>query len=287
MHQGAYALLLAEADRHFAAGGSGAPVDVWVTVRACQAAGALRDWGRVVAWAGRGKALAEACATSDRCREAGLLLHFLTGTALMYTGDLLRAGRELKAFRQGAPRFLNLRKLVGDALYNEGYLLRALGRRDEEVACFAEAARAYAELGREGQVAVCRYEVAWSLLLAGRAVEAATHLAAMEAGAAVDADLAADIQIAWALYHHMDGALDRSEAICQMLLLTRAELPDRQRADLYWIQGRNALARGERERAVSLADQACEAAVADWWPPQMERLSAFQVQVSAGTALHG
>lgn len=289
LHAGAYELLLAEADRHFAGGGTESVVDVWVAVRACQAAGGMRAWGRAVAWADRGLALAEGCAGSGTCREAELLLRFLTGTALLYTGDLLRAGRELADFRRSVPAFPGLRRLLGDALYNEAYLMRALGRREEEATCFAEAARVYREQGRERQVAVCGYELGWTLLLAGQADEAATYLAAVDgsSGAAGDDDLAADIQIAWALYHHVEGALERSEAICQMLLLTRDELPHRQQADLFWVMGRNALARGLRDRAAGLAEQACQAAVEDWWPPQMERLCAFQVQVMAGTALHG
>lgn len=278
---GAYQALLDEAERQWPPDGLPADQGVRLAMQACQAAACTRAWGRAVTWADRGLSLG-----AGR-REDRAVLRYLAGTALIYTGDLPRAGRELARFRREAQRVSSVRRLLGDALYNEGYLMRALGRTDDEVTFFREAARAYTDLGRHEQVTICCYEVAWSLLLAGRPDEAEMHLATVEAAVAghPDPEFPADVALARALYWHLKGHSDSCAQLCRDLI-ARGDMPGRQEADLCWIMAREAFAGGDQAAAQLLAERAAEAAYDNWWPPQMERIRVLQRQLSKGTASH-
>jgi tetratricopeptide (TPR) repeat protein len=281
---GQFDLLLQEAGRFFASieqGAEAADPDetAHVALRACQAACARSNWGKAVSWADRGLQAA-APGTED-----GAMLHFLAGTALMYTGDLLRAERELRRFLQAVRTSSGLRRFLGDALYNLAHLMRCLGRHEHELSTFGEAAAAYMAQGRGHRVATCEYDMGWCLLLQGQIAAAVPHLSAagqlLDAGS--DPEGMVDLQTARALLHHLRQENAEAGAICQRLL-GGAELPCRQRADLLWLQGLLALAEGDRRQAARLAAEACDVAAEDWWPPQMERLSAFHHKVSAGKA---
>ena len=278
---GAYQALLDEAERHWPPEGLPPDEGVRMAMQACQAAACTRAWGRAVTWADRGLSL-EAGRREDRG-----ILRYLAGTALIYTGDLPRAGRELARFRREAQRVSALRRLLGDALYNEAYLMRAMGRPDDEVTLFREAARAYTELGRTERATICWYEVAWSLLLAGRPDDAEAHLPAVEAAAAghPDPEFPADVALARALYWHLKENRAECDEICRQLIAS-SELPGRQEADLCWIMARQAFARGDRQAALLLTERAAEAACGNWWPPQMERIRVLQRELNRGTASH-
>jgi tetratricopeptide (TPR) repeat protein len=251
---------------------------IHVALRACQAAGALGKWGKAASWADRGLALA-AEETEDTA-----MLRFALGTALMYTGDLLRAGRELERFRKAASAPA-LRRFLPDALYNLGHLMRLMQRLDDELRYFAQAARAYAEAGRRYRAVACEGDIAWSLLLAGRAAEAEPHLEAAETRINVSEDpgTAVDLQLARALFCQMTGDVAEASDTCKALL-AGIELPPRQRAEALWLSAVMAWGAGDRHRALTLINEACDTATEDWWPPQMTRLSAFQQQVLAGRA---
>jgi tetratricopeptide (TPR) repeat protein len=246
-----------------------------VAAAACQAALGLRRWGQAVAWAERGLALfphGQAHGVLFNDPAAGLL-HFLCGTALIYTGDLYRAERMLTQFltrcRPGGP----LERFRGDACFHLGCLMRTLGRPQAERERFREAARAYGAEGRHRQVVACWYELAWSLLLDESPGEARPLLHAAEQGAARhgDAELHNDIRIAWTLWYQLTGDWRRSRTQC-LELLALGGLSYRQKADLLWILGRCALSAGAPRQAAAYAEEACEHAAEAWWPPQMERI---------------
>lgn len=261
---GQYHMVLEYAEASFAAELTDEQA-VWVATRGCQAAGALRWWQKAVLWSDRGLRL------SPADREANALLHLLSGTARMYTGDLYRSERELLRVLTWAETDPQLQRLTGDALFNLGYLMRLLRRPEQEARFFRQAAEVYEAQGRHHRASVCRYEIAWSYLMEPRPELALAELSALNA----DADLSVDLMIARGLYHCLVNEVGESERLVAPLL-QGGDLPARQRADAAWIMGCNACARRDWLAAERYADEAMEAALDDWWAPQVERVHALK-----------
>ena len=252
--------------------------DVWVAVKAAEAAGNQRAWGKAVLWADRGLALC-----GDDVLAEGWL-RFYVGTASAYR-DLLRAERELLAFQRLAQRHpKQLGLLLGDSFYNLGYVFRAGGRLAEEVKAFHQAAEAFKASGRSGQVTNCQYEMAWSFLLWEQSEDAVPHLLEAERGltAQGDRELELDLEVARSLLLRNSGLLDESLALTARVL-ERPDPKQRQRADAAWIAGCNCLDKGRLAEAARFGEEAYEAAVEAWWPPQLERIGRLNAAVSQRT----
>ncbi|HYF96180.1 MAG TPA: hypothetical protein VD969_28560 [Symbiobacteriaceae bacterium] len=251
----------------------------WGAVTACRAAGALREWGKAIAWAERGFGLGPDA-------EATGWLNLLLGTALMYTGDAFRSERCLRAFLSAAPGQPALSRLVPDGLFNLGHLMRFL-RTDPatEAACFRQAAAAFADRGRFSQVLLCQTEAAWSYLTAGQTAEALPELEAVTAGLAQHGDptLQVYVQICWAYYWRLVGDFSQSQAICEELQL-RGEMTAGQRADVAWLLGSNARSLGDAAAAAGWAEKAYEQALEDLWPLQIRRIEELRSSVPANPA---
>jgi len=237
----------------------------------------MRAWGKAVAWAERG------LETTPLEPAAEGALRFFAGTALTYVGDLLRAELELTRFLQLAKEHGIYRELQGDARFNLAYLMRSLKRPAAELHQFTRAAEAYAAMGRWGRVLACRYEIAWCRLMAGEPALAARELDDLRQGLAEagDAELSIDVQIATALYHQQMGHLDEARTICRELLALEQPTPARQLADIAWILAEAALQQGDMAAARQHTAEAYEAAVEDWWPPQMERIGSLRERLLA------
>lgn len=263
--------VLGEALRYFTQPHRDRSEAVWVAVIAGWAALGAENWGQSVAWADRGLALG----SGDE--EAIGRLRFCAGTALIYTGDLFRAELELLQVTKIAGSLPVLRSLAGDACFNLGFVNRALGRPEPELQWFHMAAEQCQRQGRRSRELACQYEIGWCHLLAGRPAEALPALDGAREGLPTDGypELEADLQIAMALYHSLTGAPHEAETLC-LSLMNQVDLLGRQQAEIYWILGRSALAKGDRAHAILHADDAFAAAVEDWWPPQVKRIEQFR-----------
>lgn len=250
------------------------PEAAWAAVMACRAAGALRQWGKAIAWAERGLAFGPD-------PEATGWLNLLLGTALMYTGDAFRAERCLRTFNTMAGAQPALSRLLADGLFNLGHLLRFL-RRDPaaEAETFRHAARAFAAQGRAGQVLLCHAEAAWSYLMAGQPAAALTDLQTADAGLEQhgDPELQTYVQICWALQYRLQGEYARSEAVCRELE-ARHDLTPGQRADVAWLLAGLAQNQGDWTSAANHAERAYEQALEDLWPLQIARIEALRSSV--------
>lgn len=268
---GQHEAVLEEAQRYFTQPRRDQSEAVWVAVIAGWAALGSENWGQSVAWADRGLALA------PKDDEAIERLLFCAGTALIYTGDLFRAERELLQVTKLAGSLPVLRSLAGDACFNLGFVNRALDRPEPELHWFRMAAERYQKQGRRSRELACQYEIGWCHLLAGRPGEALPALDGARGGLPADGypDLEVDLQIAMALYHSLTGGPHEAENSCHNLM-NQVDLLARQQAEIYWILGTTALARGDRALAALHADEAFAAVIADWWPPQVKRIEQFR-----------
>lgn len=254
-----------------------------MALAACGAAGNRGDWCRAVMWAQHGLAL-----RVDE-PEANWKFQFYLGTAAMYLGDLFRAKRELRGFVASVERTARCRPWLGHALFNLGYVSRCLGNLGEEVEYFKRAGSAYLDSGLDARATVCCYEVAWALLLAGRSdEEVLIELTAVEKALdrLSDPELALDLQIGWALYHSLVGNLDKSSAICSDIVQQEGT-PSRQLADVMWIWACNAERQGDFQGAVAHCQIALEAALDDYWPPQVKRVEDLRRRLVASSPLQG
>lgn len=263
--------VLAEAERYVAGQTGDLTEAVWVHVWACRSANRQERWGEVIAWADRGLPLAGGES------EAEGILRFTVAKALMHTGDLLRAERELTRFRALAEQVESLRKALPDGLFNLAHLQRWLRRTTESTRLFREAARAYQSMGMRQQVAQCHIEVGWSHLLSGALHEAESALeqAREGVGTGSDPELQTDLTIATALYCHAIGDTVQSDRLCSHV---DGAVP-RQAGEIAWILGKNALARGELAQAAHYLAAAHDTAVELWWPPLLERVEELRVDL--------
>ncbi len=264
LRSGKYEEVLAQAEAYFQSRSAGEEKEaVWVAAWGCRSANRLERWGQVIAWADRGLRIA------GPHPEAEGVLRFTVAKALMHTGDLLRAERELRRFLMLAEQLPALRKALPDGLYNLAHLQRWLRRTQDSLRLFREAAAAYQAQGQRHQVAQCHLEIGWSHLLAGGLAEAESELDQARAlGADRNTELEGDMAIASALYCHLAGDTVQSDQIC---METGSLLP-RQAGEVAWILGKNALARGDLMRAAEYLAVAHDAAVELWWPPLLERV---------------
>lgn len=274
LRAGQHTAVLREADWYFAQPGLSRLEAVWVAANAAAAACQMRQWGRAVLWADRGLAL-----NPTELHPQGML-RLYAGTALMYTGELNRAEAELRRFRTVAEAVPSLAKLHGDVLYNLACLMSIRKRTREERALFSQAAAAYDQDGRFSRAAACHCWVAWSHLLDDELEQALPALDTAEdlLDTWADPELAIDLAIARALYHRLAGETAESDGICQTLL-AEGGLASRQMADVAWLLGMNALTEGLPGNAESFLAQAYAAAVEDWWPPQIDRITTLKLSI--------
>lgn len=271
VQEGRHETALTEAERWFDQAGGTEREAIWVAVSACKAAWRRGEWGKVVAWADRGLHL------HRREPEAEGLLRFVAASALMYIGDLYRAERELSAFRQLAETVPALQERAADGLYNLGYLKRLLRQYDEAVGCFGKAAAVYGSISRRTQWVIrSHWEIGWTYLTAGRADEAMQELERVRAELAAlpeanrELELALGVATAWG-YSQTDR-LEESDRLC-LRLCSLEQIRPQYLGEIAWIQGNNALARGDLKGTAGYLDTAWRAAVQDWWPPLMERVN--------------
>lgn len=276
LREGRHQLVLQEAERLWQSGTTAPSLLVWVAVWACRAAGGVRNWGLASDWAERGLDL------ESKEVEARGILSFSHGRALLFIGDLIRSEREWRRFLEVAASCETLRRVEPDARYNLGLLLRTLGRTEEAFAEFARASQRFSEYGRSLSVALCHYETAWTLLLERRHEEAGVVLEQTRAAlvGVNSQELETDLAIALALYHSQVGEAHEADRICGHLQ-EAADLAPRQRADIAWILGSNALLRGDLALAAAHLTLSHEAAVQDWWPPQLERINQLRENLLA------
>lgn len=225
------------------------------------------DWGRVMARAEEG------LSREGLPPEKEGLLRYWLGMGLYGTGDLYRSERELQRAVQLGAQVPDLAELRADGLYRLGLIHRLLGRTEQEVAAFREAAGCHAALQQAEGVIRCQAEAAWAVLLASGADAAQPELEAAMAGlrGLKAPNLAVRLGIVRALYHSLAGDRQASDQLC-LDLLDRPPLLPEQRAEIAWILGRNALGAGDRPAAEFHLAIAEGQAVEAWWPPQMERI---------------
>ncbi|HYG57575.1 MAG TPA: hypothetical protein VD902_05855, partial [Symbiobacteriaceae bacterium] len=223
-------------------------------------------------WAGRGLALVPGPGALPA-------LHFCAGVALMHTGDLLRARRELEHFL-AAP----LPPLAGDANYALGSLLLLLRQPAEAIPRLQDAAALLDGQGRRRQALACRLEAAWVLLTEEEPHEAMTCLEQTDL-TEDDDELQTLAALCHALHHLLTGARKEADHICRELA-AREGLHSRQLADLHWILARAALQEGAVPDALRHAHRASRAAAEHWWPPQMDRVHALRTRLlTTGSAV--
>jgi tetratricopeptide (TPR) repeat protein len=249
---------------------------VWAAIMACRAAGHVHAWGEAVTWAERGQAM------DPDSPEALGWLHFLLGTASMYTGNVYVARRELDAFHPIAAVCPSLQRLIADCRFNQGFLMRFFDESAAEVGFFRQASELHRGRGRLRQALQCMVEIGWSYLSNGRPELALQILEsiATEIVHQGDQELEIDVQLQWALYHRSRGALDTSMHICESLS-ERADLIERQTADLRWIKADNALSLGMLDEALRLVDAAYASALNDWWPLQIHRIEQLRDSIQS------
>lgn len=234
------------------------------------------DWGRVIARAERGL-----CKEGLPPEKEGLLRYWL-GMGLYETGDLYRSERELQRAVELGTQVPDLAEMRADGLYRLGLIHRLLGRAEQEVAAFREAACCHAALHQAERAVLCLAEAAWAQLLAAGADAALPALEAALAGlrGLKAPDLAIRLGIVQALYSSLAGDRQASDQQC-LALLDRPPLQPVQRAEIAWILGHNALAAGDRTAAEFHLAIAHEQAVIAWWPPQMERIAQLRRSLSS------
>lgn len=252
---------------------------LWVSVWACRAAGGLQEWGRAITWADRGLEVG----THDA--EAEGILRFSAARALLYIGDLIRAGRELERFLHLSMSTPQLAPAIADAHFNLGHLRRLLGQSDAAVTAFLRARNEYAAQGRDYRRVLSQYEIAWTYLQAGEPAFAEPHLSAVrqEVSEIRDDELQVDLALAEGLYHTLQGEYTQTLSICSGLAHERL-LPPRQRAELHWLLGQCALLQEDLDGAARHLLASQNAAAADWWPPQMERIARLRENLMARQA---
>jgi tetratricopeptide (TPR) repeat protein len=276
LRAGHHDLVLHEAEHYFGDRTAPSEEDPWICARAAQAECHRRGWGKAADWAERGLGM-----TRSSLEVEGLLRFYL-GCALFYTSDFYGAQQELEQFGKLAARCPELEKRKGHAVYNLAYVMRALKRRPVEIKLFQQAAEVFMGQGLSGRANICRYEIAWARLLEEQPAKALPELEAAQAWMASepDAELETDIQIAWALYHHLMGNLTEAQRL-GLALLERGELRSSQRSEVVWILARNALAMGDLESAACHVDEAYAGALAEWIPTQFQRVEALKTEVLA------
>lgn len=249
---------------------------LWISVWACRAAGGRQEWGRAVSWADRGLEL------GPLHSEAEGILRFSAARALLYIGDLIRAGRELERFLHLSAENPRLAPAVADAHFNLGHLHRLLARHEEAVNAFLKAQDEYGAQGRDCRRVLSQYEVAWTYLLAGEPDAAEPYLLAVRQGAAAlrDDEFQVDLALAEGLYHTLQGDYARVRSTCEALRQDRV-LPPRQNAELHWLLGQCALLQDDLADAAHHLSASQSAASSDWWPPQMERIARLKESLMA------
>lgn len=253
---------------------------VWVAILACRAAGLLGRWGEAVAWAERGRSL-----EGWQDPEAAGWLQFRVGTAVMYIGDVCRSERELKGFVNAAPQIPSLKKHRADGLFNLACLARLKRASHDDRRFFQEAEADYHAHGRYNRALACRTQIAWSHLSEGNLASARSTLERAEADLSEhgDPETYVDLQTTRAWYHHLAGQGEESVALCRTLLQEPAATGEK-RADVLWILALGAANEGDHDRAAHLVEEAYTLAVADWWPPQLQRIETLRKRLRAPLA---
>lgn len=261
---------MAAAERYFQKAVPPSPEALWVAVFGSRAAAARKRWGKVVHWAEQGLAL------KVKEAEAEGWLHLFLGTAQIHMGNAKRAEKAFDRFDRLARRTAALRPLQPFADYNRALLMRFLKRDAEEIASLQNAEKGALALGLTRTALQCRLEICWSRLLQSEPEVARTMLEEVgwhsEDG---DTELLVDAAICWGLYYRLTGRLDDAERRCREALVGET-LTCGQHAELLWVLGCVAQARGDLTLARQYGEEAHKVAMEDYWPAQVERIETLR-----------
>lgn len=243
----------------------------WVAVAASRAAGLLRRWQTAAEWAERG------LRQRSLDNEARAWLHYFGGTASIYLGDVRRSERELRRVEELGHKVPGLALAIAKARFNLGILMHMSGQLEEHRRYIQQAADGFGALGITAMVVRCRLEIAWSYLLAGFPLQAHAELVGTETEIAgqSDEELSLNFSLAMALYHSLQGDIDKSTTLCQEILASPTDEIGL-KAEAAWIMGCNCKASGHWEEAVDFANEAHHYAWMDFWQPRIERIEALR-----------
>ncbi|MFZ5827724.1 MAG: tetratricopeptide repeat protein [Bacillota bacterium] len=274
MRAGQHSLILERAREKASSTGGLGDNAIWVSVYACQAAGAMGKWGEAIVWAERGLA-------QQPDAEAAGWLYFLLGTAHIWAGDPHSALQYLDRFLAQPPVTPGLERLVPDAYFNRGFAFYFVKNTTAQIQAFQRAAELYAHAGRFSRSLVCQAELAWSHLIEGDVKRALPHLELIDQELADhgDPDLEVTYAICRALFHYLEQKNEAAQPIC-LEFLDRPDLTPGQRADFLWILGLVAHRSGDLAEALTLAESAYQHARKELWPPQLRRLERFMASMT-------
>lgn len=179
----------------------------------------------------------------------GFIRHDL-GVAYLFRGETAKAREQFEAFLLGLARYQDSRRLEGKAHYNLGLLYRERKDYPLAVAAYRQALNCFVQRGETRNTAVCHQNIAWLLLIQGKADDAKVHVdlaAGFQDG--LPPDFLTEQLVLSAFYHQVIGEFKPAMEYLSPILESRVVATDQHGASAKWVQAQLFADQGERDDA--------------------------------------
>lgn len=188
----------------------------------------------------------------------GFMRHYL-GACHMVLGYPTEAGDYLQAYLLDLPRYDEARRMEGRAHYNLGLLYRQRKEYGLAVAAYRQALYCFVEKGEVRNAADCHQNMAWMLLVQGKADEARIHIDL--AGGFLEKlpdDFRTEQLIVLALYHTVMAEPKTAREYLSPILEGRVVASEAHLGSARWVEAKLLAAEGSHDRAKAVLEMAIQ-----------------------------